>query len=281
MRTTLYYFSGTGNSLVVARDIAAGLDDAQVVRICAQALRNIGIEPGQSAIDDQTSQAGPPYSHAPTEPDNVGIVAPVYHTGLPTVVSDFLGTVPIDPGSYVFAVATYGDGPGVFFNDTAAILRRRQIRLAAGFGIQMPHNVHASTPAIQAQLLEAEKQQAAEIARTVAARRSQPLPLANPFAAPLLKLTRKVAARPGVDSHFTVDDNACIGCDICAYVCPADNITMVDGRPRWAIDGCQECLACLQWCPRDAIGFTAEPVTHYHHPAVKVPSMFVRRRTRQ
>ena len=39
MKTTIYYFSGTGNSLKVAKDIAEGLKDTEIVQICRNNMK--------------------------------------------------------------------------------------------------------------------------------------------------------------------------------------------------------------------------------------------------
>jgi len=254
MTTMLYCFTGTGNCLVVARNIAAGLGDARVVRLCAQT------SPDASGCDA------------------IGFVAPVYHQGLPGMVATFIESVQLDADAYVFAVATYGDdNPGVFFDNVADALRTHGVALDACFGVPMPHNVHAMRAAERDRRLAAEPARSQQIADAVAAR-ERPHLAANRLIAPLLKWTWRLANGEVADKGFTVDDG-CIGCDICAYVCPADNIAMVDGRPQWALSGgCQECLACLQWCPRDAIHYDRKHVGRYHHPQVKVHDVFVRPR---
>ncbi len=66
MKTIIYYFTGTGNSLAVAKKIAAVLGDCDLVPIASL----------QSTTADITPAA-----------DRVGIVNPVYFAGLPVMVS--------------------------------------------------------------------------------------------------------------------------------------------------------------------------------------------------
>jgi MinD superfamily P-loop ATPase len=52
-------------------------------------------------------------------------------------------------------------------------------------------------------------------------------------------------------------------------VCQVENIEMKDGKPTW-LHHCEQCLACLQWCPQEAIqvGRKTEGRKRYHHPEI-------------
>lgn len=66
----------------------------------------------------------------------------------------------------------------------------------------------------------------------------------------------------------------CNGCGICSKVCPIKNIMMVEGRPMWQ-HHCEQCFACLQWCPKEAVQFRKGTAygKRYHHPKVKLSDM--------
>jgi ferredoxin len=68
----------------------------------------------------------------------------------------------------------------------------------------------------------------------------------------------------------------CIGCGTCEKVCPVDNIKMIDKNPSWQ-HKCEQCFACLQWCPQSAIQFgnNTENINRYHHPDVKVSDLMI------
>ncbi|MFH1214644.1 MAG: EFR1 family ferrodoxin, partial [Candidatus Neomarinimicrobiota bacterium] len=70
-------------------------------------------------------------------------------------------------------------------------------------------------------------------------------------------------------SYFA--DEKCNGCGICRKVCPVDNIQIVDERPIWN-SHCQQCYACLQWCPQEAIQFGKKTATikRYRNPNIKI-----------
>ncbi len=66
--------------------------------------------------------------------------------------------------------------------------------------------------------------------------------------------------------HITSD---CTGCGICQNICSADNIVLKNGKPVFKHQ-CQNCLACLHWCPKNAIHWKNTTVgkQRYHHPNI-------------
>lgn len=82
----------------------------------------------------------------------------------------------------------------------------------------------------------------------------------------LYKLTFNMI--PKMDGDFWVDEK-CNGCTICAKVCPVGNITMSADKPVWS-HRCEQCLACIQWCPKEAIQYGKKTPNYerYHHPEV-------------
>ncbi len=49
---------------------------------------------------------------------------------------------------------------------------------------------------------------------------------------------------------------------------------MKEGRPCW-LHRCEQCLACIQWCPREAIQYGKKTVRtpRYHNPEVTLKDM--------
>ena len=46
----------------------------------------------------------------------------------------------------------------------------------------------------------------------------------------------------------------CVGCGLCAKVCPMENIEMENAHPCWS-DRCAFCLACYHACPHHAVAY--------------------------
>ncbi len=252
MGTTIFYFSGTGNSLKVARDIAAELGDCQVTSI-------------PKAIDKEPD--------FPSE--RIGLVYPVYMFGMPLMVSRFIKQLKGVRGKYIFAVATCGGKAGNTLGQNDAELKRLGLGLSAGFIVKMPGNYTPLYEAIpldkQNKMFDAEKERAKEIALIVKNSRRHRIEKDAPLLRGLLSLIYRLASPkiPVLDKDFWADDK-CTACGICAKVCPANNINIADGKPRW-LHKCEQCFACLHWCPVEAVqyGKSTSGRKRYRHPDIK------------
>ena len=59
----------------------------------------------------------------------------------------------------------------------------------------------------------------------------------------------RLLARPKV----AVDQ--CIGCGLCAKMCPPQSLKIVNGKPEFHLDQCIRCCCCQEHCPKGAIEF--------------------------
>jgi ferredoxin len=78
---------------------------------------------------------------------------------------------------------------------------------------------------------------------------------------------------PLMDVSFFADVK-CNGCGLCMRICPVRNIKMINNAPQWQ-HHCERCMACLQWCSKEAIQFDQDSVgrKRYHNPYVQLPNM--------
>ncbi|MBN1822859.1 MAG: EFR1 family ferrodoxin [Endomicrobiales bacterium] len=259
MKTIIYYFSGTGNSLKVAKDVAEELGNTEVLPI-AKALK------GQVR----------------TDADAIGVVYPVYMWGLPLMVAEFLKRFENTGNKYFFCVATFGGDPGAANLQVSRILAEKGIKLSSGFGVKMPGNYiplyGAYSQAKQDAMFRKGKEKAKIIADTVKEKKEQKIEQGNWFMNSILsKFLYPVSAPriPMMDEKFRVKPE-CNSCGICFKVCPASNIKLEAGKPVWQ-HKCQQCMACIQLCPVYAIeyGNNTEGRKRYRNPAVRVDELFV------
>ena len=258
MKTILYYYSGTGNSLWIARELARRLQG-----------------------ETELVSLGGDYKLPEAGCERLGLIFPVHIWGLPRRVVDFVDLLPAMPGCYFFALAVNAGQVAATLLQLRKMTANRGIELGAGFDMAMPSNYipwgGAQPPAKQADLFAAAKakldQVAAMLAGKVAGHVEQGPWWQNLIFSAVNRWTfNKV---PGLDKDFWTEEK-CSGCGLCAQVCPAGNIRLEGGRPVWQ-HRCEQCLACLQWCPQEAIQYAKKTAgkNRYHHPEVSAMDMMV------
>lgn len=252
MKTVIYYFSATGNSLVVARTLADKLGNATCVAI--------------------------PHAIGSTVPDDarrVGLVFPVYAWGTPLLIKDFIDKLNVTHKAYWFVVATCGSSIGRTFTQTQKLLARHSVSLNAGWQVFMPGNCttlyDVSPPEKQQRKFVQAQRDIDLIADDIRNNRSVEPPRGSPWLNWLLSgiIYRLFSVHVHkCDRNFWSTDD-CTSCGLCVKVCPADNIKLENRRPTW-LGRCEQCLACLHWCPVRAIQYKKKTLdrSQYHHPDV-------------
>ena len=243
----IYYFSGTGNSLHVARHLADALGE----RLCPmQSISGFPFEGEEEAL--------------------VGLVFPVYAWGIPNVVESFAKHLlshfhEREPrrAPYLYAVMTCGDDMGYADRILEAALGRK---LDAAFSVLMP-NVYVCLPGFDVdskevckKKLRQEETRVEEIAGCIRERRQVRMLTRGSFPRTKTYVLRPLFNRFLVtDKYFRVDASRCISCGRCSKMCPVGNIliTPLQGDrelPQWQ-SHCTGCLACYHACPYHAINF--------------------------
>jgi len=251
MSTTIYYFSGTGNSLNIAREIAAGLSDTKLV-------------PMSKTINSDIDLSA----------DRIGLVFPVYMWGAPLIVCDFISKLK-KSDKYFFSVVTYGGSPGKTNVQVKKMLEKQGINLKASFAVHMPGNYipmyGARSKAVQDKLFTKAKSKVESIVDYLVNSNSGALEaggLAMNLLGSFVYSFGIKQIHKGDKNYFA--DEKCNKCAICEKICPVKNIKLVDGKPVWQ-GKCEQCLACIQWCPKEAIQYGKATTSRerYHHPQTK------------
>ncbi|MFN2351341.1 MAG: EFR1 family ferrodoxin [Kiritimatiellia bacterium] len=249
MTTDIYWFSGTGNSLWLARSLGEILGESELISIAA------GVWRGRPA------------------PARAIVVYPAYATRLPKIVQGFLREAPLDQATDLHLVANFALWRAGSLEVGRRLLLRRGLRVRGGFGIRMPNNYtplgEAAAPAKQQRLFEQagkRLQEVASVIRDPARQAWESNVLIGRFWAMLCPLMN--ALDQGEDRKFNSDER-CNGCGLCARICPVENIIIRDKLPVWQ-GHCEMCFRCLQYCPQESIQFQRSTIgrKRYHHPEV-------------
>lgn len=263
MSIGIYYFSGTGNSLAVARDVAEQTGGSLI--------------PIASLTED--SRIITPY-------EVLGIIFPVYYGDLPVIVKEFAGRLDNLQGKYVFAVCTYGGAAMASLRVLRSIIRSRSGELSAAFGVHMPQNSFYKPKEDRLKLYLEWKNKLQFIVSKIG-KKSKGIFYDNFLLEMLMVPLQSLIIRPMCKKAFAEKTNMpsdsrmeelirmldtdfytnekCSGCGTCAKVCPVNNIKIRDSKPVW-LHRCENCLACYNWCPNRAIqgGITSKDYYYCH-----------------
>ncbi|MFP3154920.1 EFR1 family ferrodoxin [Lachnospiraceae bacterium ZAX-1] len=240
----IFYFSGTGNSLFVTREIAAVLGDTEICSL--------------------TDSFGADLSGY----ERIGFVYPVYFVGLPLVVKNFIESLNIPESAYLFAVATCGGRAGNGLAEMGKLLSAKGRSLNFGTLLNMGGNY----------ILMYGKPEKADTANTQTAKKlpviasairdkaKRPCGKSNPFMLLATELFRRSVNKTAL--KYTISDD-CTSCGLCVKICPICNVELKNGKPTFA-EKCEQCMACLQFCPQQAIHYQGktEKRRRYHHPDI-------------
>ncbi|MCW4028973.1 MAG: EFR1 family ferrodoxin [Candidatus Bathyarchaeota archaeon] len=247
---TIYYFTSTGNSLEIARQIATKLGDTQLISMATQPPKN---------------QVGGPNQ-------TIGFVFPVYFFGMPRIVKRFVQSLTIAPRTYCFAIASYGGTKQDTLGMLDDVLKKKGAHLSYAEGVLMPGNYivryGSESPEEAAEMRQNAQIKVEEAAHAISNRVAKSVERGNKL---LSRAANKIIYTniEGFDKKFNATD-ACVSCGLCSQICPVQNIKLEDHRPVWQ-HHCERCLACIQWCPTEAIQYGTKTANRqrYHNPTVK------------
>jgi ferredoxin/flavodoxin len=266
MKTAIYYFTGTGNTLAVARELA----------------QELSREPGDTEIVPIPSLNQQDTFFADAEA--VGIAFPVYFLDMPGIVKEFVRKLRFSKKPYIFGIATCGERPGGALYSLKSLLEEKGTTLASGFVLVMPENFIGPVDLMGDACHRQEKYAAARnripaVAEAIRERR-QVMPEGNGSA--ILRIggiiTRMFATSLYNTPRRFHATGTCNRCRTCERVCPTGNITVANDGVRWG-SSCTQCYACIHWCPKGAIeiGGRTAGKPRYHHPDVTLADMLHQR----
>lgn len=257
MKNIIFYFTGTGNSLLVARDISNNIGDTRIESI-TQAIKERNIDLSY---------------------DRIGFVFPVYYSLMPKIVKRFIEKLSFNKEQYIFSVITLGGILEMAQSELSSCVEERGGVLNAAFKVNMPGNYIASYGAfpkiVQGFILKKEKKKTKYISNVVNEKGVTPISKGDILSLHTSKKLHKI-----VEEDFNMraqnfnTNNKCTGCKVCEKVCSVSNIRVTNYKPEWG-NSCEHCMACIQWCPAKAIEYSNKTMkrVRYHNPEVKITDL--------
>lgn len=233
----IFYFSGTGNSQLAAKQIAKELQD-ELVFVNAQ------LKSGASSI-----------FHA-TRP--LIFVAPTYSWQMPRVLEQWIRDTKFEGNKKAYFILTCGGSVGNAVGYAKKLCQSTQLEFRGLAHVAMPNNYVAlsNTPeeeeckTILADALKHLSTLAAVIAKDQPFEETSITLMDKINSGPINKLFYTLMVH---DKGFKVKDS-CVSCGKCVQRCPLQNITLKDGKPVWH-GNCTHCMACIGGCPVEAIEY--------------------------
>jgi len=248
-----YYFSGTGNTLLVVQKMRDVFAQSGI------AVRLLPIEASRPELAN--------LNHT------LGLGFPVAAQSTYKFVWDFIRALPKGHGTEAFMVDTMAAFSGGMVGPLKRILKRKGYRPLAAREIIMPtnflpRNIDEEKNARKVELGLAEAEQFARdiLAGTVWWPRVPVLSDAMWWVS-TRRLTWAMLAHLG--SKFEVDADKCVRCQLCMKLCPVGNVRM-DDLPEF-LGRCQQCMRCIAFCPKQAIQIPGKKYTPYR--AVKARAL--------
>ena len=278
MITNIFYFSGTGNSLHVARKLHQKINESKLIPIA-------------SFLEENKSKKS-----IKLTADSIGFIFPCHGLTIPIPIKKFLKKVDLSSSKYIFAIVTRGGSVFRGFLSINKILRKQDKQLNSTFLIDMAMNdpklkVFTVPTKEELRIIENNVQKKIELIYDVISYQGNFSDEDNGVTFSRFRLLNFILERlvpfavhnvaSKVKKYFYSDIN-CNGCGICEKICPSQKIVIKNNKPIWQNNKiCYLCYGCLNFCPNQAIqiyskfymkSYTREK-GRYSHPYANVIDM--------
>ena len=263
MKTCIYVYSGTGTSLSIAGNIGKQLGDTEIKLIPNLLEKTVNNE-------------------IIAESERVGFIFPNYFGGIPAIVLKFIEILNLEKTNYIFSVIPAGGGQGYTLKFLEMELAKKGKKLNYGkyvtgisnYIVGWYYSLLAKTDKQRIEIVKKLEEVSKNISDDILSKKNEVekskfiMYMVNQILTPKrIKNDTRLW-----DKEFSVNKN-CIGCRTCEKICQIKNIKMDNNKPVFQ-HNCQRCMACIQYCPKKAIGFKEKPLTkprsfHPDYPAEK------------
>jgi len=247
----IYFFSGTGNTLFLVKELKQRIPDAVLIPIAA--LRY------DSEVVPRSKK--------------IGLCFPNHGGQIPAAMKLFLRKLKLKGDEYLFALVSSGGTGCNAFETINKTVGKKNLRLSGEFLINVPSfnpkTDDASAFPTDRQLEKFKKElpekldriseavkQSKRVAYSDAPQYRLPF-IIEKFLAPLV--LGIVADSPSFLKDYFYVEPHCTGCGICETACQTGRVSILNRQPNWNERiPCYCCHACLAFCPCGAIQVKAK-----------------------
>lgn len=259
MGNIVFYFSGTGNCLKVAKAIANELENTEIISMA-------------KSISYSLSK----------QYDTIGFVYPIYFWGLPKKAIEFIANLDFgnNKSAYYYAIATYGGDAGNAINQIyELLLNKHNIKLNFAQKLKMFPNyvIRYDMSKDVNEITKRSNENIISMVNSIKNRENNKVNrLTKIFSFINKEFIKKVST---MDKDYVVNNN-CTSCGICKEVCPVKNIEIINSKPQFN-HNCENCIACIQFCPQKAINYknVTQNRGRYTHPEINYKELSERNNT--
>ena len=230
----IFYFSATGNSMYVARQI-----EENPISI-------------PQAIHDGSKEY---------VADTIGIIAPVYGHELPPMVKDFMRKATFKT-DYFYMILTYGNRHGGAAELAKNFCEECGIKVNYINVIIMVDNWLPNFDMDEQKKLDKHvDENLKNILADLSSHKNMISEVTETDRMAHQEFLGRMSQMPeDIWQHLILVKGNCIGCGICEQVCPSGSIRVENGKAVYSPGKCQTCFACAHACPQKAIGLTISEV---------------------
>lgn len=266
MGMEIYYFSGTGNSLHVARELQKRIPDTILIPMVNLSKKDV----------------------MKTGAETIGFVFPVHLMLVPVFVRRFLNKLDVTSAEYIFTIMTREGSSCLADIYVNSVLKKKGKRIDSIFIINMTQNTPTGlkpTPGDKDWVKKITKENILKLETEIQSRldliqkavvNKEKYPEKNssrPLKTVLVHLLSFITDKIKTEIKF-YSDQTCNGCGICEKVCLSGKIKMNNGNPFWQKEvRCYYCYACFNFCPEQSIlveKIYTQKDGRYHHPGITV-----------
>ncbi|MEG1481473.1 EFR1 family ferrodoxin [Clostridium sp.] len=248
----IYYFTSTGNCLYAGKKFKESIDNVELINI-------------SNELDKEEIKCNS---------DIVGFIFPLHCFGLPIVACEFLKKLKLEGNPYVFFLQVTGGGSSNnSFIQVKDSLNSLGLKLNNYEEIKYISNYTRAglepTKERAIKAIEKEESKLNEFIDSVKKQENKEFKKRKQIINNSMYTVWKDRYKKK-DKNFNVNED-CIGCNKCRYICPVNNIDIIEKKPVWK-GNCTDCMACINICPKVAINIGSKTIkkNRYRNPYIEI-----------